>query len=177
MKKEVTVCMTAFHCLDMYTKRTGVVKTHNEPSVASPCYISGREVVHFGMGTRSEIFDLPIIQLLCSDTGFTNPINHTIHGDEHISTSARQYIRLTRVAWIDHTFVHHRDEHRNIIVPPWCSYTRYLHVDKRPCPCPDHTCAPQLTSPSFGRQIIGIMFYGLTAFAGSVISYIPETHL
>lgn len=74
MKKEVTVCVTAFHCLDMHTKRTGVVKTHNEPSVASPCYISGREVVHFGMGTRSEIFDLPIIQLLCSDTGFTNPI-------------------------------------------------------------------------------------------------------
>ena len=103
--------------------------------------------------------------------------NHTIHGDEHISRSARQYIRLTRVARIDHTFVHHRDEHRNIIVPPWCSYTHYLHVDKRPCPCPDHTCAPQLTSPSFGRQIIGIMFYGLTAFAGSVISYIPETHL
>jgi hypothetical protein len=103
--------------------------------------------------------------------------NYPIHGDDHSSTNARQHIRPTRVSRIDHTFVHHRDEHRNIIVPPWRSYTHYFHVDKRPCPCPDHTCAPQLTSPSFGRQIIGIMFYGLTAFVGSVISYIPETHL
>jgi hypothetical protein len=160
----------------MYTKRTGVVKTHNEPSVASPCYISGREVVHFGMGTRSEIFDLPIVQLLCSDTGFTNPIIPSTamnpSAEVLVSTFGLQELHgsITPLYTIEMNTgisLSRLGVHTPII----------LTVNKRPCPCSDHTCAPQLTCTSFGRRTIGIMFYGLTAFVGFVIPFIPETHL
>jgi hypothetical protein len=118
----------------MHTRRTDVVKTRNDPSVASSCYISGREVVHFGMGARSEIFDLPIVQLLCSNTGCTNPIIPSTAmitpAPVLVSTFGLQEFHGS----ITPLYTIPRDEHRNIIVPPWRSYPIIFTSTSGPVP-------------------------------------------